>query len=64
LLVPGITGAVRVACGADFSMVVTSSGALYSWGWSEFGQLGHGTDGYEKHSDLAGCEKFGQQRVA
>jgi alpha-tubulin suppressor-like RCC1 family protein len=25
--------------------VVTSSGALYSWGWSEFGQLGHGTDG-------------------
>ena len=26
-------------------MVVTSDGELYSWGWSEFGQLGHGTDG-------------------
>ena len=26
-------------------MVVTKSGALYSFGWSEFGQLGHGTDG-------------------
>jgi len=45
VLVPGISGALTASCGTDFTMVVTSSGALYSWGWSEFGQLGHGTDG-------------------
>ena len=45
ILVPGISGAVSVACGADFSMVTTSSGKLFAFGWSEFGQLGFGTDG-------------------
>jgi alpha-tubulin suppressor-like RCC1 family protein len=40
VLVPGVTGAVRCAAGDSFSMVVTSSGALFSFGWSEFGQLG------------------------
>jgi alpha-tubulin suppressor-like RCC1 family protein len=45
VLVPGITNAVYAACGADFSMVLTKSKVLYSFGWSEFGQLGHGTDG-------------------
>jgi alpha-tubulin suppressor-like RCC1 family protein len=43
--VPGVSKAVRVACGADFSMVLTESGSVYSFGWSEYGQLGHGTDG-------------------
>jgi hypothetical protein len=49
-LVPGISGAVRAACGADFCMVITSAGHLYSFGWSEFGQLGHGTDGQYNQS--------------
>jgi len=40
VLVPGITGAIRASAGDSFSMVITSSGALYSFGWSEFGQLG------------------------
>ena len=43
--VPGVTNVVRVAAGIDFSLLLTSSGAVYSFGWSEFGQLGHGTDG-------------------
>ena len=45
VLVPGIDGAVFAACGADFTMVLTSLGAVFSFGWSEYGQLGHGTDG-------------------
>ena len=43
--VPGVTSVVRVSAGADFSLALTGTGTVYSFGWSEFGQLGHGTDG-------------------
>eukprot|EP01116_Phalansterium_solitarium_P014663 TRINITY_DN32419_c0_g1_i1.p1 TRINITY_DN32419_c0_g1~~TRINITY_DN32419_c0_g1_i1.p1 ORF type:complete len:493 (+),score=226.16 TRINITY_DN32419_c0_g1_i1:131-1609(+) len=36
---------VKVACGAEFSMLLDSAGALHSSGLPEYGQLGHGTDG-------------------
>ncbi|XP_019637829.1 PREDICTED: protein RCC2 homolog [Branchiostoma belcheri] len=36
---------VKVACGAEFSMVVDCRGALYSFGCPEYGQLGNNTDG-------------------
>jgi len=39
------TRAAEIAAGCDFSLAVTRDGSLYSWGWSEFGKLGHGTDG-------------------
>jgi hypothetical protein len=32
----------KVACGAEFSMAVTKSGVLYTWGAGECGQLGTG----------------------
>lgn len=31
---------VKVACGADFSMILDCKGALYSFGSPEYGQLG------------------------
>mmetsp|Transcript_9478 Transcript_9478/g.13113 ORF Transcript_9478/g.13113 Transcript_9478/m.13113 type:complete len:527 (+) Transcript_9478:77-1657(+) len=34
-----------IAAGCDFSLIVTSSGNIYSFGWSEFGKLGTGSDG-------------------
>lgn len=34
----------RVACGWRHSLAVLSSGSLYSFGWSKYGQLGHGDD--------------------
>ena len=34
-----------VACGADYSLVCTTEGNLYSFGHPEYGQLGHGTTG-------------------
>lgn len=35
----------KVACGAEFSMIVDIRGNLYSFGCPEYGQLGHNTDG-------------------
>lgn len=36
---------VEVAAGADFSLAACSNGTLYSFGWTEFGKLGQGSDG-------------------
>ncbi|KAK6172413.1 hypothetical protein SNE40_016067 [Patella caerulea] len=35
---------VRVFCGAQFSLALTKSGALYSWGKGDNYRLGHGTE--------------------
>lgn len=40
LLKKGITA---VYCGAEYSVAVSSTtGTIYSWGWGDFGRLGHG----------------------
>jgi len=31
---------VKMACGGEFSMILDISGGLYSFGFSEYGQLG------------------------
>lgn len=36
---------VKVACGAEFSMIVDEDGKLYSFGHPEHGQLGHNSEG-------------------
>lgn len=36
---------VKVACGAEFSMIVDEDGRLYSFGHPEYGQLGHNSEG-------------------
>lgn len=33
---------IRVACGWRHTISVSSSGALYTYGWNKYGQLGHG----------------------
>ena len=33
-----------MAAGQFHSLAVTHSGALYSWGWGGYGQLGHGDE--------------------
>ncbi|XP_064642734.1 protein RCC2 homolog [Lineus longissimus] len=35
----------KVACGGEFTMMITAKGTLYSFGLPEYGQLGHNTDG-------------------
>ncbi|KAM9352571.1 RCC1 domain-containing protein 1 [Symphorus nematophorus] len=32
-----------VSCGSRHTAAVTTSGDLYTWGWGDYGQLGHGT---------------------
>ena len=34
---------IQIACGSEHSFAVTAGGDLYSWGWGEHGNLGHGT---------------------
>ena len=42
---PGGSGTVtQVAAGDDFSLVVTSTGELFTFGDNEYGQLGFGTN--------------------
>lgn len=38
---------VMVACGWRHTICVTSSGGIYTYGWSKYGQLGHGD--FEDH---------------
>jgi hypothetical protein len=38
---------VLVACGWRHTITVSSSGSLYTYGWSKYGQLGHGD--FEDH---------------
>ena len=42
-----------MAAGCDFSLAVTEDGSLYSWGWTEFGKLGQGTDGSYNTKDAS-----------
>jgi alpha-tubulin suppressor-like RCC1 family protein len=39
---------VKIACGSEHSMAVTSGGDLFTWGWGEHGNLGHGVNSNER----------------
>ena len=38
----------QVCCGATHSAVLESTGKVYTWGWGDRGQLGHGVNGNER----------------
>ncbi|CAL1297267.1 unnamed protein product [Larinioides sclopetarius] len=37
-------GVVKVECGSQFSVALTKSGSVYTWGKGDYHRLGHGTD--------------------
>ncbi|XP_021378315.1 E3 ubiquitin-protein ligase HERC2-like isoform X2 [Mizuhopecten yessoensis] len=37
-------GVMKVECGSQFSVALTKSGAVYTWGKGDYHRLGHGTD--------------------
>lgn len=41
--VPGVTGAIAISSGENFSCAVKSNGVIVCWGGNEFGQLGDDT---------------------
>jgi len=45
LVPPSGTTFTHVASGASFNLAIDGEGDVWSWGWSEFGVLGHNSDG-------------------
>ena len=37
-------GAVKVECGSQFSVALTRSGSVFTWGKGDYHRLGHGID--------------------
>ena len=37
-------GAIKVECGSQFSVALTRSGAVFTWGKGDYHRLGHGND--------------------
>jgi len=37
-------GAIKVECGSQFSVALTRSGSVFTWGKGDYHRLGHGTD--------------------
>ncbi|XP_062847584.1 RCC1 domain-containing protein 1 [Trichomycterus rosablanca] len=35
---------IKVSCGSRHTTAITSTGDLYTWGWGQYGQLGHGSE--------------------
>lgn len=51
LPIPELPPVTAVACGTNFNLALDRDGDVWSWGWSEFGVLGNGTDGQYNKSE-------------
>ena len=49
-------GFAYVAAGANFNLAIDTAGDVWSWGWSEHGVLGNGTD--HQHNASSGSVKL------
>lgn len=56
---------MKVACGAEFSLLVDCDGGLYSFGYPQYGQLGHNTEAkyFASGNRLAYKCEFSPRRV-
>ncbi|KAL0343235.1 UNVERIFIED_CONTAM: Ultraviolet-B receptor UVR8 [Sesamum angustifolium] len=67
-LVPGKVSTIQgekmvlVACGWRHTISVSSSGSLYTYGWSKYGQLGHGD--FEDHLIPHKLEALSEHRIS
>jgi len=56
------TGVAQIACGSRHTAIITTSGALYTWGDKENGVAGHGdTEGHQYTPKL--LEKLSEKRI-
>jgi alpha-tubulin suppressor-like RCC1 family protein len=51
--VPGLNGAVAVACGREHTVALMSSGTVYCWGYNEDGELGNGSNFFSTDTPVA-----------
>ncbi|KAL8607282.1 hypothetical protein ACOMHN_047613 [Nucella lapillus] len=45
-------GVVQIECGAQFSLALTKSGQVWTWGKGDYFRLGHGTDAHVRKPQL------------
>ncbi|XP_071496413.1 E3 ubiquitin-protein ligase HERC2-like [Diadema antillarum] len=45
-------GVVQIECGAQFSLALTKSGQVWTWGKGDYFRLGHGTDSHVRKPQL------------
>ncbi len=48
----GLEDVVAISSGMAYSMALKADGAVWSWGWNTFGQLGDGTLNIERHTPV------------
>ncbi|XP_030756884.1 E3 ubiquitin-protein ligase HERC2 [Sitophilus oryzae] len=48
-------GVVQIECGAQFSLALTKSGNIWTWGKGDYFRLGHGTDQHVRKPTLIEC---------
>lgn len=48
-------GVIRVECGSQFSVALTASGSVYTWGKGDYHRLGHGTDDHVRRPKKVGA---------
>ena len=44
VLVPLLSGCIRIAAGSNHNIATTAANDIYTWGFGEMGQLGHGVE--------------------
>ena len=53
--VPGVAEARSIACGSNHCCAVTAEGDLFTWGFGDLFQLGHGEEGDEVSPRVVGA---------
>ncbi|KAJ9582054.1 hypothetical protein L9F63_003637, partial [Diploptera punctata] len=48
-------GVIKVECGSQFSVALTRSGSVYTWGKGDYHRLGHGTDDHVRRPRKVGA---------
>ncbi|KAK3100706.1 hypothetical protein FSP39_024049, partial [Pinctada imbricata] len=54
-------GVIQIECGAQFSLALTKSGQVWTWGKGDYFRLGHGTDAHVRKPQLV--EGLKQKKV-
>ena len=56
-------GAVKVECGSQFSVALTRSGSVFTWGKGDYHRLGHGNDDHVRRPKKVSFEIFFISRI-